>query len=302
MKRENAESMIANYLRFKPEQQEMASTGSYLKATAYATKAVEIERPMIGDYLPQEDEVGVIFKKVGGGSINISCGGKKSIDFRVKCAERPPSALKIDGKNNSFVAIEDQDTEGFTVAPTRAAAEESSPSPPPRSTRKASSSKKRRSPSKAAAEESPPSPPPPSPPPPSPPPPSAFGRDPTTGLSLRTRKPPTTLWGGGKEDDITTNNLKVELFAMIHEAIDYSFIGDDDNEILIDVGELDENQHVYTAAEIRTALREYQKMLQMVDQIKARDMRALSREALSREDIMPEVIDEYRQQFDTISS
>ena len=95
-----AKKVIANSLRIIESQIDLPS--NYIKVSALGS-SVKIEGGnLIDQYITDEgDNIDLIYSKTGGGTINLSCGGSKSINFRIKFASTIPSSFKIDGSNST---------------------------------------------------------------------------------------------------------------------------------------------------------------------------------------------------------
>ena len=98
----DAKTALASYLRI--DSGKIDSRPNYLKALATPSK-VFIKFPGVYNYINPDTTgpINFLFTKVGSGTLNLSCGGKESINFRVKLASVPPAAIKINGQNNPNV-------------------------------------------------------------------------------------------------------------------------------------------------------------------------------------------------------
>lgn len=108
----DAETSIASYLRINKD--DIGKSPNYIKASALGNNVI-LELPGIYTYLPANykimAKVPMVFTKTNPDTLNLSCGGLKSIDFRLKLAGVPPAAIKINGQNNLYV-ITPGDEEG----------------------------------------------------------------------------------------------------------------------------------------------------------------------------------------------
>jgi hypothetical protein len=117
-----AATMVACYLRMNKVLALDGQPPNYIKASALKDNVI-LELPGIYNYLPKGFNVDsgepfyMVFTKLANDTLNLSCSGTKSIDFRLKLASVPPSAIKINGQNNFYVVdgqdiTEDMEVEG----------------------------------------------------------------------------------------------------------------------------------------------------------------------------------------------
>lgn len=117
-----AATMIACYLRMNKVLALGGQPPNYIKASALKDNVI-LELPGIYNYLPKGFNVDsgepfyMVFTKLANDTLNLSCSGTKSIDFRLKLASVPPTAIKINGQNNFYVVdgpniTQDMEVEG----------------------------------------------------------------------------------------------------------------------------------------------------------------------------------------------
>ena len=103
---ENTRLIFANYLRLDIGMEDTEKSIDYTKISALQGDVIEekanTQDQMINKYLGEKSgsNYTVCFKKIGSGTIAISCdGSKKGVLFRIKFSGTPPSSFKVNGQN-----------------------------------------------------------------------------------------------------------------------------------------------------------------------------------------------------------